>query len=345
MFKKSNQKLMRKILASIMLPMFVMQMSSLNFLFLNVAHATEGDETIVIEEPVDVSEDKKSTPEATEVKDDVEPIEKDVVVEEKEKTEEDLKTEDIEETKEAEKVEKTEDVEKSLSVKEAVWDVNGKEATISPVKVDETYKAPQNDKVTVTFSKLPKNPGSLTIEEITLTDEQIVELGALSDKAYDITSDMENGTFKYDLTLPKPENENNVQIKFAEDVDGLKKAEVVSDENIEVKSAKVNAELLLNTKKEYDQIITKARTEAHTIFQEGKTEAESKKAEMIENAKKEVEIMISNGKKMLESEKAKIIEEAKKEIVSLVVLSTEKLLESHPDNNFEGKAIGHIKKI
>ncbi|KKP69179.1 MAG: Cable pili-associated 22 kDa adhesin protein [Candidatus Moranbacteria bacterium GW2011_GWE1_35_17] len=243
MFKKSNQKLMRKILASIMLPMFVMQMSSLNFLFLNVAHATEGDETIVIEEPVDVSEDKKSTPEATEVKDDVEPIEKDVVVEEKEKTEEDLKTEDIEETKEAEKVEKTEDVEKSLSVKEAVWDVNGKEATISPVKVDETYKAPQNDKVTVTFSKLPKNPGSLTIEEITLTDEQIVELGALSDKAYDITSDMENGTFKYDLTLPKPENENNVQIKFAEDVDGLKKAEVVSDENIEVKSAKVNAEL------------------------------------------------------------------------------------------------------
>ena len=109
--------------------------------------------------------------------------------------------------------------------------------------------------------------------------------------------------------------------------------------------AKVNAELLLNTKKEYDQIITKARTEAHTIFQEGKTEAESKKAEMIENAKKEVEIMISNGKKMLESEKAKIIEEAKKEIVSLVVLSTEKLLESHPDNNFEGKAIGHIKKI
>ena len=109
--------------------------------------------------------------------------------------------------------------------------------------------------------------------------------------------------------------------------------------------AKVNAELLLNTKKEYDQVITNARNEAHTIFQEGKSEAESKKAEMMENAKREVETMIANCKKMLESEKAKIIEEAKKEIVSLVVLSTEKLLESHPDEKSESKAINHIKKI
>ena len=109
--------------------------------------------------------------------------------------------------------------------------------------------------------------------------------------------------------------------------------------------AKCNAEILGNTKKEYDQIISKARTEAHTIFQEGKNEAESKKAEMLENAKKEVDNMIINGKKILESEKAKIIEEAKKEIVSLVVLSTEKLLESHPDEKSESKAINHIKKI
>lgn len=109
--------------------------------------------------------------------------------------------------------------------------------------------------------------------------------------------------------------------------------------------AKCNAEILGNTKKEYDQVITNARAEAHTIFQEGKNEAEAKKAEMLENAKKEVEVMIANGKKMLEGEKAKIIEEAKKEIVSLVVLSTEKLLESNPDEKSENKAIGHIKKI
>lgn len=127
----------------------------------------------------------------------------------------------------------------------------------------------------------------------------------------------------------------------------LKKLMKERSENIAggLNDAKVNAELLQKTKKEYDQVLANARAEAHTIFQEGKSEAESKKAEMIENAKKEVETMIMNGKKMLESEKAKILEEAKKEIVSLVVLSTEKLLESHPDENGEGKAINQIKKI
>jgi F-type H+-transporting ATPase subunit b len=109
--------------------------------------------------------------------------------------------------------------------------------------------------------------------------------------------------------------------------------------------AKVNAELLLNTKKEYEEVLSRARAEAHTIFQEGKVEAENKKSEMIEKAKKEVETMIANGKKMLESEKVKILEEAKKEIVSLVVLSTEKLLESRPDEKGEEKAINQIKKI
>lgn len=127
----------------------------------------------------------------------------------------------------------------------------------------------------------------------------------------------------------------------------LKKVMSERSENISsgLNDAKINAELLLKTKKEYDTIISKARTEAHIIFQEGKNEAEEKKAEMLENAKKEVNNMIVNGKKVLESEKAKIIEEAKKEIVSLVVLSTEKLLESHPDEKSEDKAINHIKKI
>ncbi len=106
-----------------------------------------------------------------------------------------------------------------------------------------------------------------------------------------------------------------------------------------------NAELLANTKKEYDAIVATARTEAHTIFQEGKKESEIKKAEMIENAKKEVDTMVINGKKVLESEKAKIIEEAKQEIVSLVVLATEKLLESHPNEKFENKSISQIKNL
>ncbi len=117
--------------------------------------------------------------------------------------------------------------------------------------------------------------------------------------------------------------------------------------NIEggLNDAKTNKELLANTKKEYDAIVAGARTEAHTIFQEGKKEAENKKAEMMENAKKEVEVMIASGKKVLESEKAKIIEEAKLEIVSLVVKSTEKLLESHGNEDFDNKVMNQIKKM
>ncbi len=112
-----------------------------------------------------------------------------------------------------------------------------------------------------------------------------------------------------------------------------------------ISDAKNNAIILEKTKQEYNDIVAKARNEAHTIFQEGKKEAENKKAEMLEIAQKEVETIISNGKKILETEKVKMVEEAKKEIVSLVVLATEKLLESHKDESFEKKAVDQIKKI
>ena len=127
----------------------------------------------------------------------------------------------------------------------------------------------------------------------------------------------------------------------------LKKLMKERSEHIEggLHDAKANAELLANTKKEYDTIVASARTEAHTIFQEGKKEAESKKSEMIENAKKEVDNMILNGKKVLESEKAKILEEVKNEIVGLVVKATEKLLESKSDEKFDSNLMSQIKKM
>jgi len=109
--------------------------------------------------------------------------------------------------------------------------------------------------------------------------------------------------------------------------------------------AKENAELIENTKKEYEEVLNKARVEAHTIFQEGKKDAENKKAEMMENAKKEVENMIAGGKKTLEGEKAKIIEEAKKEIVSLVVLATEKVLKDSNDSSINEKMIKQINNM
>ncbi len=112
-----------------------------------------------------------------------------------------------------------------------------------------------------------------------------------------------------------------------------------------ISDAKANAEILKNTKKEYDSIVAKARLEAHSIFQEGKKETEVKKAEMLTLAQKDVDTMITNGKKTLEGEKNKMIEEAKGEIVSLVVKATEKLLESNVDKSIDEKALNQIKKI
>src|SRR3990170_3242515 len=49
------------------------------------------------------------------------------------------------------------------------------------ISLTQTYQAPQNDKVTVTFTKLPETPGTLTIKVVKLTAEQMEELGAFSD--------------------------------------------------------------------------------------------------------------------------------------------------------------------
>ncbi len=84
------------------------------------------------------------------------------------------------------------------------------------VVLGQSYHASQNDKVTVTFTKLPPKPGNLTIKQITLSKEQIVQTGALSNTAYDISSDMQNGTFEYTLTLPTSKTDN-VEVKASED--------------------------------------------------------------------------------------------------------------------------------
>jgi F-type H+-transporting ATPase subunit b len=112
-----------------------------------------------------------------------------------------------------------------------------------------------------------------------------------------------------------------------------------------VDDAKNNAELIKKTKEEYDQVLAKAREEAHIMFQAGKKEAEAKKTEMLEGAKGEVEAMIASGKKLLETEKVKIVEEAKKEIVSLVVKATEKILEDSKDNGLDEGTVQKINQM
>ncbi len=93
-----------------------------------------------------------------------------------------------------------------------------------------------------------------------------------------------------------------------------------------IMDAKINAEVLGKTEKEYEAVLAKARIEAQKIFDDAKKEGENKKNEILEQSRLEVSNLIENGKKSLEVEKSKIIDEAKKEIVGLAMATTEKII-------------------
>ena len=95
-----------------------------------------------------------------------------------------------------------------------------------------------------------------------------------------------------------------------------------------LEDAKKNGEMLQMTKKEYEEVLAKARLEANVLFKEGKQEAENKRAKMLEEAKIEVDAMIKSGKQSLLAEKEKMVAEASKEVVTLAVQVAEKLLAS-----------------
>lgn len=108
------------------------------------------------------------------------------------------------------------------------WLIEGEKATLATVSKNTTYAAPQDSEVTVTFTKLPENPGSLSIEKVSLTNAQMEVVGATTAIAYDITSSMENGTFEYELTLPKPKDATDeLAIIYADSVADLSSAETI----------------------------------------------------------------------------------------------------------------------
>ncbi|HPM14284.1 MAG TPA: hypothetical protein PLK49_02720 [Candidatus Dojkabacteria bacterium] len=112
------------------------------------------------------------------------------------------------------------EVKEEIPQEKPLWLVDGNTAvTSNPVELDKEYTAPQNDKVKIIFTKLPDNPSSVKIKEITLTEEEIKVSGAVSDKAYDITADMIDGTFEYDLVLPSVKD--GIKVVYAEDRDSI----------------------------------------------------------------------------------------------------------------------------
>ncbi|KUK79504.1 MAG: Thrombospondin type 3 repeat family, partial [Microgenomates bacterium 39_7] len=114
-----------------------------------------------------------------------------------------------------------------LSFEEQQWltwavDQDSRSATTNgKVVLYQEYKFPINEKVSVTFTKLPENSSPLTIREVILSEELAEKYG--TDVAYDITTEMENGEFEFDLSLPKPEGleGDKVEVVYADNEEDL----------------------------------------------------------------------------------------------------------------------------
>lgn len=126
-----------------------------------------------------------------------------------------------------------------------VWQIDNdarRATTGGAVVLNQEYRFPLNEDVRVTFTKLPEKSSPLSIQEVQLTKEQQQMLGAVSAVAYDITTEMENGSFVFDLVLPKTASNEQVEVKYAESVDELEAAEkttselIVSDQEVVIKN-------------------------------------------------------------------------------------------------------------
>jgi F-type H+-transporting ATPase subunit b len=109
--------------------------------------------------------------------------------------------------------------------------------------------------------------------------------------------------------------------------------------------AKENAEILSQTETKHEEILSRARLEAHEIFQNVKNEADMKRAEIIEEAKREAALIIENGKQVLENEKRQLITEEHKEIVALIINGMEKLLSEKIDPTSNDRMIKELKNL
>lgn len=108
--------------------------------------------------------------------------------------------------------------------------------TKNKVELGVRYVFPGNEDVTVAFSCLPENDedvSNLRIEEIDFNDIDLPEgYVPAYDYAYDITTDMEDGTFKYEVTLPTYEDAD-AELAYVEKSADEVKTDGVNDEELE----------------------------------------------------------------------------------------------------------------
>ncbi len=110
--------------------------------------------------------------------------------------------------------------------------------TVNTVVEGEEYVYPDNNDVRVKFTEVTQE-GNLVIKRVELTEEQKELLNTKDSYGWDITSSMENGTFKYNLTLPNTQGNEDIEVKYTEDNNTY---ESIDNSNIEIKSNVVTIE-------------------------------------------------------------------------------------------------------
>jgi len=114
------------------------------------------------------------------------------------------------------------------------------------VQLGVRYAFPLENKVSVTFKCLPKDESLLTplkIQQVKVADLKLpVDVKTNSEYAYDITTGMTDGTFEYDITLPKPEN-STAEISYIEKTaEELKTIQATVDEVKQIDESQIGQE-------------------------------------------------------------------------------------------------------
>lgn len=109
-----------------------------------------------------------------------------------------------------------------------------------------------------------------------------------------------------------------------------------------LKQSKEISDRLVALEKEQAQIIGDAKAGAMAILESARTDAETRKQELLAAAKKEVERVVAQGKEQLKAEKGQMMQEAKSELIAIVVEATKKILEKEVDEKTSHKIASDV---
>lgn len=129
------------------------------------------------------------------------------------------------------------------------WSINefaGTAETRSPVELGVTYVFPKNTNVSVTFTCLPQDTSkrtTLKIQEVAISELKLPDgINSTTSSAYDITTGMKDGTFKYTITLPKQDNQTAEVSYIEKTLDEAKNNEIQTSEIKQIEENKINQE-------------------------------------------------------------------------------------------------------